>query len=98
VGEVVPDDGLWHLRRLAPRAPHDISDIITDDDGGLVAIMHPGVERQSGLRVLREVAIPVSQLIAYVWLPTPGAVGLAGRCCGRATSRGSCGIVACGWT
>jgi hypothetical protein len=70
VGEVVPDDGLWHLRRLAPRAPHDISDIITDDDGGLVAIMHPGVERQSGLRVLREVAIPVSQLLAYVWLPT----------------------------
>jgi hypothetical protein len=45
VGEVIPDDGLWHLRRLAPRPPHDIADILTDDDGGLRAIMFPGIER-----------------------------------------------------
>jgi len=71
VGEVIPDDGLWHLRRLAPRPPHDISDIITDDDGGLRAIMYPGVERRAdGMRMIRDVPIPVSQLVAYVWMPT----------------------------
>jgi hypothetical protein len=97
VGEVIPDDGLWHLRRLAPRAPHDISDIITDDDGGLVAIMHPGVIRQaSGLRMMRDVPIPVTQLVAYVWLPTSrSGGGWAGRCCGPATSRGCCAVGSC---
>jgi hypothetical protein len=71
VGEVIPDDGLWHLRRLAPRPPHDIADILTDDDGGLRAIMFPGVvSRPDGLRLARDVPIPVSQLVGYVWMPT----------------------------
>jgi hypothetical protein len=71
VGEVIPDDGLWHLRRLAPRPPHDISDILTDDDGGLRAIMYPGIQRRpAGLPLVREVPIPVTQLVGYVWMPT----------------------------
>jgi hypothetical protein len=71
VGEVIPDDGLWHLRRLAPRPPHDIADILTDDDGGLRAIMFPGIDvRPGGFRLARDVPIPVSQLVGYVWMPT----------------------------
>jgi hypothetical protein len=38
----VEDDGLWHLTALAPRAPHDILDIIVDESGDLEAIIHPG--------------------------------------------------------
>jgi hypothetical protein len=70
VGEVIPDDGLWHLRRLAPRPPHDISDILTDDDGGLRAIMFPGLDRRGSRPMMREVPIPVTQLVGYVWMPT----------------------------
>jgi hypothetical protein len=33
--------------------------------------MHPGVEaRAGGFKLVRDVPIPVSQLVAYVWLPT----------------------------
>jgi hypothetical protein len=62
-------DNLWHLRALAPRAPHDIFDIIVDDTGDLEAIIHPGPKANSTVRFIMEVPIPASQLIGYVWLP-----------------------------
>jgi hypothetical protein len=65
----VEDDGLWHLTALAPRAPHDILDIIVDDSGDLEAIIHPGPRNNGAARFVMEVPIPASQLIGYVWLP-----------------------------
>jgi hypothetical protein len=65
----VEDDGLWHLTALAPRAPHDILDIIVDASGDLEAIVHPGPKSNGAARFVMEVPIPASQLIGYVWLP-----------------------------
>lgn len=57
VGEV--RDGLWHLRKLAPRMPKTISEIRVERDGGLRSIVqnlaYPPVE------------IPVDRLVAYIW-------------------------------
>jgi hypothetical protein len=64
-------DGLTHLKRLAPRPPHYVSDTITDDDGGLVGIMFPGkVRSPNGMMAMRDVLIPADQLVGYVLMPT----------------------------
>lgn len=58
VGAIGPD-GLWHLRKLAPRPPRTIYEIQTADDGGLKAIKQ--------LAGNPPAAIPVERLVAYVW-------------------------------
>lgn len=58
VGEIAAD-GLWHLRKLAPRPPKSIYEIDVDPDGGLKAI------RQAGS--LQPIEIPAERLVGYVW-------------------------------
>lgn len=58
VGEIQAD-GLWHLRKLAPRPPKSIYEIDVDLDGGLKAI------RQAG--ALQPIEIPAERLVGYVW-------------------------------
>ena len=62
-----PNDGLWHLRKLAERPPSTIQDFRVADDGGLVSILQnltrPGPN--SWLRPVPE--IPVDTLVGYVW-------------------------------
>jgi hypothetical protein len=81
--EQVPDtdnfdlakDG-WRLRKLAPRMPGSIQDILISRDGGLSGINQfghipkfYGTSIRQGLNYLRESTpqIPVSALAAYVW-------------------------------
>jgi hypothetical protein len=58
VGEI-GDDGLWHLRKLAPRPPRTISEINVEADGGLKSI-----KQNIGFNPPE---LPVSRLVAYVW-------------------------------
>ena len=62
VGAIV--DGKWRLRKLAPRMPHTIGEIVVAEDGGLVAIRqnigHRGTFYQPP-------AIPVDRLTAFVF-------------------------------
>jgi hypothetical protein len=64
----VGDDGLLHIRKLAPRAPRTIADFHVDPDGGLVGIRQtigrPG-DRMPNL-------IETGRLLFYVWQPEPG--------------------------
>lgn len=53
------DAGMWRLRKLAPRMPASINEIVIEEDGGLRSI-----KQQRGVK---EVEIPVTQLVAYVW-------------------------------
>lgn len=62
VGEI-GEDGLFHLRKLAPRLPQSISDIRVARDGGLKAIVQPAIYPTVGL----ETVIPVDRLTAYIW-------------------------------
>jgi hypothetical protein len=57
----VDDGGLYHIRKLGPRPPETISEIMVARDGGLVAIKQAGVGRDMG-----QVRIPVERLVAYV--------------------------------
>lgn len=61
VGEV-GDDGLWHLRKLAPRLPNTIMQIEVAPDGGLIGIKQ--MVAQAGKPAP---LIPVDRLVAYVW-------------------------------
>lgn len=60
VGEVV--DGLWRLRKLAPRLPWTISEINVAADGGLVSIKQ--YQQKSWTQ---QVEIPVDRLTWYAW-------------------------------
>lgn len=81
--EQVPDtenfdlarDG-WRLRKLAPRMPGSIQDILIARDGGLAGITQFGFRHQPGTTRARQGVshlqaanpqIPVSALAAYVW-------------------------------
>jgi hypothetical protein len=57
----IGEDGLWHLRKLAPRSPRTLvaGQINVAPDGGLVSI------KQGIGRAPKE--IPVERLVAYVW-------------------------------
>lgn len=57
--EGLPNDGKWHLRKLAIRPPHTIHEIEVADDGGLKWIKQTTDPT--------EAPIPVSCLVAYVW-------------------------------
>jgi hypothetical protein len=63
VGTIV--DGLWRLRKLAPRAPRTIDEIRVARDGGLVAVRQGAI----GVGVAGAPVIPVERLVAYVWRP-----------------------------
>ena len=56
----IGDDGLWHIRKLAPRRPETISDVEIGDDGGLIAIHQKGTW-------IDDITIPVNRLVAYQW-------------------------------
>lgn len=68
---VIGDDGLWHLRKLGPRAPQTIEEFDVAPDGGLRAIRQSGILTSTGsngaLMAGRVPPIPVDRLVAYVW-------------------------------
>lgn len=61
-----PADGLWHLSKLAPRMPWDISVINVAEDGGLVSIKQP-YTRSSGKMLYEPIEIPIDRLIWFAW-------------------------------
>jgi hypothetical protein len=62
-----PDDGLWHLRKLAERPPRTIQEIRVAPDGGLVSIVQ-NTQKTSGPMTWGQLPeIPVDNLVAYVW-------------------------------
>lgn len=70
-GEVGPDLK-WHIRKLGPRKPQTIMDILTEDDGGLKAIIQRTRKGGSlghgfGVGQLGNIEIPVDKLVAYIW-------------------------------
>jgi hypothetical protein len=77
VGEITdeaPGGGqVWRLRKLGPRHPRTITEILVAQDGGLVAVqqgypatMVPGAPGD------RNPPIPIDQLVCYVWDQEPG--------------------------
>lgn len=70
VGEI-GDDGLWHLRKLGPRAPQTIGEFLVAEDGGLHGIRQNivtlGTHGIAGLSMGLAPVIPVDRLVAYVW-------------------------------
>lgn len=68
------EDGLYRLRKLAPRPQTTISKINVARDGGLVSITQRPPSSEGGtLYVPTVVDIPVSRLVAYVRDPEPGS-------------------------
>jgi hypothetical protein len=66
-GNNPPDDGLWHLRKLAERPPWTIQEIRVASDGGLVSIVQ-NVQKSGGPMVWGSLPeIPVDTLVGYVW-------------------------------
>lgn len=65
VGEIDPEkygDAFWHIKKLAPRPPHTISEVMVEKDGGL-----KGIKQNTAVTAqLNAPDIPVTQLIAYV--------------------------------
>lgn len=62
----VEDDGFWHLKKLAPRPPITIQDILVADDGGLLAIKQ-NISGPSSTFMGQMPEIPVDRLVGYVW-------------------------------
>ena len=64
---------VWRLRKLGPRHPRTITEIIVAQDGGLLAIQqwYPGAA-VPGVQVSQNPPIPIDQLVAYVWDQEPG--------------------------
>jgi len=60
-----PNDGLWHLRKLAERPPSTIQDFRVADDGGLISIIQNIARGGSWNSPVPE--IPVDVLVGYVW-------------------------------
>lgn len=68
VGEI--RDGLWRLRKLAPRMPMTIGEIKVAPDGGLVSIKQSGLNiggRLVGNSVAGAPEIPVDRLTAFIF-------------------------------
>jgi hypothetical protein len=61
VGEV--QDGLWRLRKLAPRPPATLQEVAVDDQGGLVQIRQINTGKLGTLSK----PIPVNRLVWYSW-------------------------------
>jgi hypothetical protein len=77
VGEITneaPGGGqCWRLRKLGPRHPRTITEIIVARDGGLVAVQQgfPGTALP-GHTPNANPPIPIDQLVCYVWDQEPG--------------------------
>jgi len=66
VGEIV--DGLWRLRKLAPRMPETIAKITVAEDGGLVSItQNVGMNNLRGMTPFGLPEIPVDRLSAFIF-------------------------------
>jgi hypothetical protein len=67
----VEADGLFHLKKLAPRPQDSIQEINVADDGGLISIRQGFVNNRStgvlGYSTVQGVEIPVDRLVAYIW-------------------------------
>jgi hypothetical protein len=61
VGDVEAD-GMWQLRKLAPRMPRSIAEIATDQRGGL-----QGIRQLYGIGGFEPPMLPVGRLVAYIW-------------------------------
>lgn len=61
----IGDDGLWHLKKLAPRLQKDVQEINVAPDGGLVSIRQ--IFSKNGMASWQGIEIPVDRLVAYVW-------------------------------
>jgi hypothetical protein len=62
-----PNDGLWHLRKLAERPPSTIADFRVSNDGGLVSILQNVVKPDQSSWQQPMPEIPVDNLVGYVW-------------------------------
>lgn len=71
VGDITNDgpggSQVWRLRKLGPRHPRSITEILVADDGGLVSITQ-GYSKGYG----PPPSIPVDRLVAYIWDQEPG--------------------------
>ena len=67
VGEVV--DGVWRLRKLAPRPPRTIEEWEVADDGGLKGI----VQLRGGDFTAKPIKLSVDRLVVYAWDREPGS-------------------------
>jgi hypothetical protein len=61
VGDVV--DGLWRLRKLAPRPPATLQEVYVNDQGGLEYIK----QMNSGQRNVGAPPIPIGRMVWYSW-------------------------------
>jgi hypothetical protein len=73
VGEIAPEDGKWHLRKLAERPQTTIADIECEIDGGLVRIRQNITPNTNFSRNYEWPSIPVERLVAYVWEQEAGS-------------------------
>jgi hypothetical protein len=64
VGDISPEDRLWHLRKLAERPPRTIQEFKIASDGGLVSIVQ---NVTAGTTWASVPEIPVDRLVGYVW-------------------------------
>jgi hypothetical protein len=62
-----PNDGYWHLQKLAERPPYTIQEFRVAEDGGLVSIIQNVVQPQPQSWQNPMPEIPVDRLVAYVW-------------------------------
>ena len=62
-----PNDGLWHLRKLAERPPSTIQEFKVADDGGLVSITQNVTNPRATSWQQPVPEIPVDVLVGYVW-------------------------------
>lgn len=69
----IDEAGRARLRKLAPRPAETLSAINVARDGGLESIEQYGPDNTLGDRIVHDVQIPVSRLVAYVRDPEPGS-------------------------
>jgi hypothetical protein len=63
-----PNDGLWHLRKLAERPPSTIQEFKVADDGGLVSITQNITTNNGSNTWMNPIPeIPIDVLVGYVW-------------------------------
>src|SRR5215471_3634615 len=61
-----PNDGYWHLRKLAERPPITIQEFRIAEDGGLISIVQNVVQPSASWQNPMP-EIPIDRLVGYVW-------------------------------